>query len=209
MKKTRVLSCVETGHNLNPLPCPLDRSYLDKGDVSQPRPASVNVPDLSSTIDIPLPVGRKFEHMDGAAGWFSHAVHSAPDERLALGDHIEQLPRATIFRDAFRELVAAVHKASKYELYVGRAGASVRHLLARFQDHQQHRGAQWIRPVIRVSTARLREEDWEKHAIHWVRAREHEGRLCCNNSVADSRGNWPDTDDCVIYVVACDRLSSL
>jgi hypothetical protein len=183
---------------------PFDRNYFDVSDVGgAPTRAPGFVPP--DDLDVPLPVGRKLEHLGRAVGWFSDAVHHAAEERQELEAHIAGLSRATVRREAFRALISAVHKASKYEIYVGRAGASPRHLLARFQDHQANRGARWIHPVLRVSTQQLRAEDWEKHAIRWVRGQEQAGRLCCNNSVADSRGNWPDTEDCLIYLVACER----
>ncbi len=207
MKKPTPTSCAETGHLLNPVPCPFDRNYLDESEVGGARTRASSLAPHDD-LDVPLPVGRKLEHMDRAEGWFSEGVHDVQTERLALTAHIDQLPRSTILRSAFRELVTIVHKASKYDLYVGRTGASVRHLLGRFQDHQQSRGARWIYPVIRAPTTQMREEHWEKHMIRWVQARAHEGRLCCNNNVADSRGNWPDTEDCLIYVVACDRAQS-
>ena len=190
------LPCANTGHWLIPVPCPLDINYnVDVG----------TGPERFDVDDVSVPRGRKFEELEHVHGWFSHAVHDVGHEADRLAAHIDQLPRYVHWQTAFKEIVAAVHKASKHVLYVGRTGATVPHLLGRFADHRQRRDANSIFPVIRVPTRVLREEQWERHAIRWVLRRAQQGRLCCNNDVADQRGSWPETDDCLIYVVACGR----
>jgi hypothetical protein len=190
------LSCASTGHWLIPVPCPLDINYN----------VGIGTGGEDFEIDdISVPRGRKFEALEHVDGWFSHAAHDIGDESDRLAAHIAQLPRSTHWKTAFKEVVAAVHKASKHVLYVGRTGASVPHLLRRFADHQQRRDASCIFPVIRVPTHILREEQWERNSIRWVLLRAQQGRLCCNNDVADQRGSWPETDDCLIYIVACGR----
>jgi hypothetical protein len=141
--------------------------------------------------------------MDRAEGWFSAGVHNDEHEKAALAEAIERLPRLTRWQPAFQELAAIVHKASNHMVYVGRTGATVKHLLGRFAHHRENRDGRWIFPVLRVSTDKVRKERWESMAIRWTMARMREGQLCCNNDVADQRGNWPDTEDCLIYVVVC------
>jgi hypothetical protein len=98
--------------------------------------------------------------------------------------------------------VDTVHKASNFNLYVGRAGDSAAHVLNRFRHHYKQRNALWIQPVFRARTNLMRLKRWEELSIRWTKAQEALGVLCCNNDVPDDRGPWPSTEFAVIYVAA-------
>ena len=112
-------------------------------------------------------------------------------------------PRQT-FERAFARVKIAVHQASRFGVYVGRAGATTKHLKTRFARHSQDKGAVYIRPVIAVPNALAKEEHWEQRMIAWTAALSARNDLCCKNLTAYDDGNWPkDEDFSVIYVAAC------
>jgi hypothetical protein len=79
----------------------------------------------------------------------------------------------------------------------------VQHLRSRFSYHVDNQSAQYIAPVIAVDTDLARDQDWEGRMIRWMKRQDRLGKLCCNNTADDHRGNWPGTADMFIYVVAC------
>lgn len=181
--------CGAHGHDRRT--CPKDVSLGDASDKL-----------LEKIEDVPIPRGRRFEYLDRAEGWLSRelTVFAWKDAAYEL---LRALPSYQSLRPAFKTLVTAVHKASNYTLYIGRSGAHPDHLRQRFESHRTHRGAQFIRPVLRVPTGFARKNGWETVAIRWMKRKDGEGVLCCNNTAADHRGRWPDTPDTVIYVAAC------
>lgn len=173
--------------------------------------AQVDAPDAvddsyADDDDVPLPRGPRLTYLDGG-GWHSVDVFRDEDENAALFRAVESLKTSQSFRPAFKRIVSAVHRASKYQVYVGRTGATLAHLLNRFRAHQENHRAAWILPVVRVATDRLRDDNWEGRAIRWTLNRHRAGVLCCNNDVADQRGGWPRTEESLIYVAACGTVA--
>lgn len=145
-----------------------------------------------------IPRGRRLSDLEPSDGWFGR--RELDDQ---LDEYVERLPVFARLSSAFSALVAVVHKASDYGVYVGRAGATAQHLRQRFESHRETRGAKWIRPVFRVNTEHMKVRRWEEAAIRWVKMHDARGTLCCSNQVYDDRGPWPRTDQSVLYVVAC------
>ncbi|MCE9567136.1 MAG: hypothetical protein K8U57_34470 [Planctomycetes bacterium] len=157
---------------------------------------------VDRVADISVPLGRKLEHFHIGDGWLSQDLESAEwkDHASSL---LSKLYTYKTLRPAFKNLVEVVHKASNHMLYVGRAGAHPDRLWARFRDHRENRKASYIKPILRVPTEQARENKWEAIAIRWLTRQVENDILCCNNTAADHRGNWPSTEDTVIYVVVC------
>ncbi len=170
-------------------------------------PEAPGVVDLDIP-DVPVPAGAKYSELTPTRGWFSRDLldRSDPDEAEELKNHIDNLPLSLTFRPAFKRFVAAVHKASRWTVYVGRAGGTFEHVTSRFRAHRDNKDARWVFPILKVRTKQLKDEEWEKTAIRWVKFQDERDRLCCNNDAVDQRGQYPDTPECVLYVVACGRL---
>lgn len=183
-------NCGASGHN---------RSTCARAP--RPHPLERNVDRIE---DIGMPIGPRFKDMSRQDGWIDGDLTSH-DWKSEAYEVLRRLRSYERFRPAFSALVAAAHKASLHTLYVGRAGAHPDHLFSRFQSHRAERGARFMRPVILVPTEFLRDEQWETVAIRWMKRRAAEGSLCCNNTAADHRGQWPSTDETVIYLVSCRR----
>ncbi|MBI4951452.1 MAG: hypothetical protein HY908_05430 [Myxococcales bacterium] len=180
--------CGTAGHNR--ATCSLSDGYVD--------PIESVVDRIE---DVPIPRGRRVVNLE-ADGWLgAHLPVSLWKERT--DEYLRALRTYERLRPAFKALVTEVHRACNHVLYVGRAGANPNLLRSRFDAHRAERGAQFIKPVFRVATQLARDARWEVVAIRWMMRRHDDGTLCCNNTAADDRGQWPATEDTVVYVVTC------
>lgn len=198
--------CSGFGHNARTCPDARRCSICDSAhhDVRSCTELSRENVSLAAAIDrlyrnTETPRGRRLSDLSHAEGWFGR--RDVGNEEFEC--FIDKLPVFARLSNAFGELVSAVHKASEFTVYVGRAGATAQHVRARFDNHQEKRKAKWIRPVFRANTEHMRVRRWEEAAIRWVKMHDARGTLCCDNNVYDDRGPWPRVEQSVLYVVAC------
>ncbi len=133
--------------------------------------------------------------------------------RAELEALISDVGRARSLRDAVERAIRAIHglpavlgaELQKIEVYVGRSGASAMHLRNRWftrLDEFNRVPSTHAMVVATTSTARLREQRWERFAQLVVKRLQEHGALCCANALLGESGRWPATDDSVIYIVA-------
>jgi hypothetical protein len=196
--------CDKPGHNRRTCPNTL-RCSICKEPGHNARTCVQRKPLDTTPIlrDFPLPIGPRISELSTITGWFSIAILNGQSlEREKFEQALETLPQYENFGNAFRQVVNAVHKASRFNLYVGRAGHSPVHILKRFRFHSDHRNSLWIQPIFRARTELMRLRRWEELAIRWTRAQHELGVLCCNNDVPNDCGPWPSTEFTLVYVAA-------
>lgn len=138
---------------------------------------------------VPIPRGPRHADLHSPDDWFHRdLLFNDQGEFDRLRQAVERAPAYQRFKDALTQIVARVHRASRFEVYVGRAGATAAHVRNRFSAHEKSQRALFISPAVRARTATIRDEDWEGRAIRLVRHWEGNERLCCNNSVGESIG---------------------
>lgn len=119
-----------------------------------------------------------------------------------LSDQLTTRPLFTRFADAAEALLRTIHSLptlypratlSQLSLYLGRAGATPEHLLARWRDHAspEERGHDYAVVLFRASTPDILH--WERLANRALLLLAARDRLLVANIAADGRGPAPAT----------------
>lgn len=127
-----------------------------------------------------------------------------------------ETPRAPALRAAASTVVRSIHALPdamgcdlrQLEVYLGRAGADYGYLRNRWQARFEafnRAPSTHAMVVVRAPTGKLRDQRWERAGHLIVNALTRNNALCCANALTGDSGAWPDTDECVIYVVARTR----
>jgi len=209
--------CKEIGHNVRGCPNTVTCSKCGQpGHNASTCNASIGIArgyererQLQRDLDsLELPRG-KIDDLHRKAEWHHRDILIDKSERELkdLDGAVKRLKEYTQFSAAVQRIMDRVHKASKYIVYVGRAGMTSEHLLNRFRSHENSRRARFISPVLCARTDIIKDEKWEDRAIRLVNYWNRKNKLCCNNNVCSDGGGWPSTSYSLIYVVACERRS--
>jgi pyruvate/2-oxoacid:ferredoxin oxidoreductase beta subunit len=155
--------------------------------------------------DVPVPIGPKWRSFINKTGWIPRRAIDSGQWSDQSSESIGRTKLMKTVRGALKEVAAVVHKASNHTVYVGRTYPEPRGLRARFKHHIEEKGAIWIAAAVRCPLEKARDERWEGIMIRWAKMKARIGRLCCNNNVDSDIGRWPNSDEILIYVVACRR----
>lgn len=129
---------------------------------------------------------------------------------------IYETPRAPTLRAAASTVVRSIHALPdamscdlrQLDVYLGRAGANYNYVknrwLTRFEAFDFAPSTHAM-VVVRTSTGKLRDQRWERAGHLIVNALTRNNALCCANALTGDSGRWPETNECVIYVVARTR----
>jgi hypothetical protein len=127
-------------------------------------------------------------------------------ERL-LEDALNSAPRYGRFADAGKHIIRTIHalphlwedaSLSEVEVYIGRAGATPRHLFNRWKAHLGGKRHQHGVVVLKCDTDLV--EAWETAAVRTLRSLDRHGRLCVKNASASGQGTLPGEPECCIYL---------
>jgi hypothetical protein len=132
--------------------------------------------------------------------------YSGPD--LEAG--IATAPSYARFADAGRHVIRCIHSIptlwdeatdsplNEIEVYVGRAGATARHVSSRWKEHLDKKRHDHGIIALRCSTDVV--DKWETAAVRAIKSLDSRGHLCVRNASASGQGSLPDTDESVIYI---------
>ncbi len=124
-----------------------------------------------------------------------------------IAEGLATAPRYERFADAAKSIILAIHaiprlredtSLGQVEVYVGRAGATPRHILNRWKTHREEKKHQHGLVAIECPTHVV--ELWERAAIRVVNKLRNDGRLCVKNASSSSQGQLPGEEYSCIYV---------
>jgi hypothetical protein len=126
---------------------------------------------------------------------------------LDLFEALGRAPERRRFSLAAKDVIRAIHAVptlfddcglDEVEVYIGRAGATPRHVFNRWKIHRQEKEHQYGIVILRCETGVV--DRWEGAAANLVKRLETHGRLCVRNASARGQGGLPDTPLSCIYI---------
>jgi hypothetical protein len=124
-----------------------------------------------------------------------------------LYDGLNAAPARERFTLAGQEIIKTIHTIAvlhedhaldQVEVYIGRAGASPRHVLNRWRGHYQTKKHRHGVIVLQSATEKIAR--WEDGAVKVLKRLDHHGRLCVKNASASGQGALPDEPQSCIYI---------
>lgn len=131
----------------------------------------------------------------------------APRIERELQRAVEAAPLLRRIADAGKLVVRHIHTVPRLyraaalgdvDLYLGRAGATARHVHGRFSHHARDKGHSAGTVVLRCATTDV--VRWEGVAVRVLRALQLRERLCVANIAASGAGAIPRVPESVIYL---------
>jgi hypothetical protein len=124
-----------------------------------------------------------------------------------VGDGLEAAPFFTRFSDAGQHVIRSIHAIPKLfgdvergevEVYLGRAGATSKHVMNRFRDHRGSKDHDFGMVLFVGATDDV--VSWEGTANRILMGLMARGQLCVANAVAGSQGRRPDEAESCVYL---------
>lgn len=124
-----------------------------------------------------------------------------------VGDGLKAAPFFTRFSDAGQHVIRSIHAIPKLfgdvergevEVYLGRAGATTKHVMNRFRDHRGSKDHEFGMVLFVGATDDV--ASWEGTANRILMGLMARGQLCVANAVAGSQGRRPDESESCVYL---------
>ncbi|HEX8441593.1 hypothetical protein [Archangium sp.] len=126
---------------------------------------------------------------------------------------MNSVPEYEDLRDAVGQVIRAIHglpeavdrELRQIEIYLGRAGYDPNLIRNRWRYRYDVLGkppSAMALPIFSASTARMRNESWERKSHLIIQSLSKRNALCCSNAAVGDNGPWPSTRKSVVYLVA-------